>query len=241
MKFEFDSNNVNELRAVEAAVAVLLDRLPGAEQAIQFEVDKRAVQDAALGSVGRVLSSDEPLVAAVIQAQEDMMVHGTSTEPPVGLFNAEAQACPQPQGESVPSPELDSAGQPWNPELHSSSRAKVADGTWKKKRGAGKVAEVRELNGLPTTETVAKVLENVAPTPPVPPVSAPVTPPAPPVPAVPAPTSAEGKIWALISGGVVTVNQALEAARAAGLADLGVLRQADEAKKLEVLRVLEGE
>lgn len=33
-------------------------------------------------------------------------------------------------------PELDSEGQPWNAELHASTKAKVADGTWRKKRGA---------------------------------------------------------------------------------------------------------
>ena len=35
-----------------------------------------------------------------------------------------------------PAEETDSAGHTWNAELHSSSRAKVADGTWKKRRGA---------------------------------------------------------------------------------------------------------
>lgn len=32
--------------------------------------------------------------------------------------------------------ELDSAGHPWNAELHASTKSKNADGTWKKRRGA---------------------------------------------------------------------------------------------------------
>lgn len=31
--------------------------------------------------------------------------------------------------------EVDSEGQAWNPEIHASTKTKVADGTWKKKRG----------------------------------------------------------------------------------------------------------
>lgn len=254
MKFEFDSNNATELRAVEAAVAVLLDRLPAAQM-------------------------PAPLVAAVTQAQEDLMMNGASTEPPVGLVNAEVQARPQSQGESIPSPEraaalrdeaetrekpylaavdfsslpkLDSAGQPWNPELHSSSRAKVADGTWKKRRGQ-KLDGVMPNSAPPRAEPDNALIDAArgrdplpeAPTPPsVPAPPTPVTPPAPPVPAAPTPAaapSAEQKIWALITGEVVTINRVLEVARAHGHADLGALRQADEAAKAEVLKVLEGE
>jgi hypothetical protein len=199
MKFEFDSNNATELRAVEAAVAVLLDRLTPERQI--------------LGEVIDGLKAD-PLVAAVTEDQDKLEAE-TQT-----LGAAFDKAVEQVGAETVVAEELDSAGQPWNPELHSSSRAKVADGTWKKKRG----------------------VKSEAPTPPIPPAPAPVTPPAPPVP-VPAAAapSAEQKIWALITGQVVTINRVLEVARAHGHADLGALRQADEAAKAEVLRVLEGE
>ena len=119
--------------------------------------------------------------------------------------------------------ELDSAGQPWNAELHSSSRAKVADGTWKKRRGAAQAA----------TETIAQ--DDAATL--VPMQSAPPVPPAP-------TDSAEPimpKIFALITSQIVTINQAVEAAQAEGFADLGANglggapREAQEA----VLRKLE--
>lgn len=222
MKFEFDSNNATELRAVEAAVAVLLDRLTPERQI---------------------------LTEVIAGLKADPVVTETQENPEPGTPIVITETVTDNRQDRVPTvsdEELDSAGQPWNPELHSSSRAKVADGTWKKKRGAGKAVATVTGDGTGEALPPASQEERVAPAIPVPPTppAAPVTPPAPPVPvapAAPAPTSAEGKIWALISGGVVTVNQALEVARAAGLADLGALRQADEAKKLEVLRVLEGE
>ena len=124
--------------------------------------------------------------------------------------------------------ELDSASQPWSAELHSSSRAKVADGTWKKRRGAvvAPPATVQEA----TEQIAAAFAESPLATPPVP----------------PAPTaSAEPimpKIFALITSQIVTINQAVEAAQAEGFADLGANglggapREAQEA----VLRKLEG-
>ena len=70
---------------------------------------------------------------------------------------------------AVPAVELDAEGKPWDPELHASSKAKIGDGTWRKKR-----------NAAPAVPAV--------PTPP-----APVAPavPAPVVPAVPAVTVPE--------------------------------------------------
>jgi len=64
----------------------------------------------------------------------------------------------------MPSEEVDANGEMWNEELHSSSKAKNADGSWKKRRGAAKVS------------------------PPAPPSPAVITPPAPPVAATAATT-----------------------------------------------------
>ncbi len=59
----------------------------------------------------------------------------------------------------APMSELDSAGQPWNPELHASTKTKVADGTWKKKRGAGKAEpEPQAPVGAPPPPPVTKPL-----------------------------------------------------------------------------------
>ena len=104
-------------------------------------------------------------------------------------------------------PETDSSGTEWNPELHASTKAKNQDGTWKKRRGA----------------------------------AAPDAPPAPPVPPTPPATEpdSEKKIWALISGGVVTINQVQEVAAKHGCADLGALRGAAADVKAAVLAELE--
>lgn len=123
-----------------------------------------------------------------------------------------------------PAEDLDSAGQPWNAELHASTKSKNADGTWKKRRGAAQAA----------TETVAQ--DDAATLVPLP--SAPPVPPAPAAPAEPI----MPKIFALITSQIVTINQAVEAAQAEGFADLGAngLGGAPVEKQLAVLRKLEG-
>jgi hypothetical protein len=64
--------------------------------------------------------------------------------------------------EDAPEGEWDVNGEMWNEELHSSSKAKNADGTWKKRRGAAKVSP-------PTPPSPAVI------TPPPPPVAATAT------------------------------------------------------------------
>lgn len=54
--------------------------------------------------------------------------------------------------------ELDSEGKPWDPELHASSKAKIGDGTWRKKRGAAPAVPVAPV--VPVAQVV--------PAPPVP-------------------------------------------------------------------------
>lgn len=55
--------------------------------------------------------------------------------------------------EDAGAPDFDSAGMPWDERIHASSRATVADGTWRKKRGVSDelVAEV-EAEIAPITE-----------------------------------------------------------------------------------------
>lgn len=70
--------------------------------------------------------------------------------------------------------------------------------------------------------------------------AAPDAPPAPPMPPIPpVDTDSEKKIWALISGGVVTINQVQEVATKHGCADLGALRGASADVKAAVLAELE--
>jgi hypothetical protein len=92
---------------------------------------------------------------------------------------------PAPAATSTSAVELDSEGLPWDGRIHASTKAKVANGTWRTKRGvddsefARIKAELQAVMGLP--------LPAVTPAPV--PVPAPVAPPAPPavVQAVPAP------------------------------------------------------
>ena len=59
--------------------------------------------------------------------------------------------------------DLDSAGQPWDAELHSSSRAKIADGTWKKKRGVAKTEATIEAGGanVPPAPTAEPIMPKI--------------------------------------------------------------------------------
>lgn len=213
MKFEFDSNNATELRAVEAAVAVLLDRLTPERQILTEEADPlvAAVTEA---QQKRGPEAWQAIKDAVATREEDLLMNGTATAQPVGLAASE----------------LDSAGQPWNPEIHSSSRAKVADGTWKKKRGVSK-----------TPETVAEATEQIAAAFAESPIAAP-TPPVPPAPAVPTPPAPQADglvtmndIWALVTNGKTTINVVLEAAQRMGFADLGKVAQTATAEQRAAL------
>ena len=155
----------------------------------------------------------ESLQAFADQEQAALSAHSPQTEE----IAAEA---PEPQ----PAEELDSAGQPWNAELHASTKSKNADGTWKKRRGSA----AAETSLPPGGQVPPSVPDAPPPLPPAAPTATaePIMP----------------KIFALITSQIVTINQAVEAAQAEGFADLGANglggapREAQEA----VLRKLEG-
>ena len=187
MKLEFDSNNATELRAVEAAVAVLLGKQ----------------------------TADDHLEAAAQHVTEANLLTASENAPVL-------EAAEEP--DAAPADELDSSGQPWNPEHHSSGRAKVADGTWKKKRGVKPVVEEPREHAPATPEQADMAAAFSASNPPTPPV-----PPAPAVPTPPAP-QADGlvtmnDIWALVTEGKTTINVVLAAAQLMGFADLGKVAQ----------------
>lgn len=79
---------------------------------------------------------------------------------------------------------LDSKGLPWDDRIHASSRVKVADGTWRRKRGVDDATAAvieAELKGI--MPVVAEKISYIVPPPPVAePVIAAVPPPPPPVP-----------------------------------------------------------
>jgi hypothetical protein len=62
---------------------------------------------------------------------------------------------------------LDSAGLPWDKRIHSSSKAKVADGTWRKLRGVDEAlvvtveAELRAVQAIPVAPSLPSFSERI--------------------------------------------------------------------------------
>lgn len=102
-----ESTPANMLRAIRAACNELLG------ETVELRLPTAAVE-----SLQAFADQEKPAQEAVAQP-----------EPAVNTSD-EHQAHPQ------PAEELDSAGQPWNAELHASTKSKNGDGTWKKRRGA---------------------------------------------------------------------------------------------------------
>ena len=122
-------------------------------------------------------------------------------------------------------PETDSTGAEWNPELHASTKAKNQDGTWKKRRGAGKAEDAPELPSLPPG----------GPVPPGGPDSPPPLPPTPPA----APLVTMNDIYALIMNGKAVLNDVINAAQAMGFADVGAFsRDATLEQRAQLLQEL---
>lgn len=127
-------------------------------------------------------------------------LHGTTyTETAItdNLAAALAKRADEPEttAEDAGAPDFDSAGFPWNAEIHASSRATLADGTWKKKRGVSdelvakieagfKAPDAPEVPEAPVPEPDLTADAPAAPAAPEPTVDAPSTP-APDAPAAP--------------------------------------------------------
>ena len=121
--------------------------------------------------------------------------------------------------------EVDRDGLPWDARIHASGRAKVADGTWRQKRGlkdtpelkAAVEAELRQAMGAPVVSVVV----------PTPPVAAPPTAPVPAAPAAPttavqaAPSETFATLMARVGprlmSGAITEAQSLEVLTSIGL------------------------
>lgn len=111
--------------------------------------------------------------------------------------------------------EVDSAGAPFDPNIHSSSRKKNSDGTWKKRRGGP--AGAAPAANVPPPPAVA-----VATAPPPPP-AAPAAVPPPPPPGIPGVLSYRelvAKCFAATQAGKLTNDKIVELCRQAGAPDL---------------------
>lgn len=130
-----------------------------------------------------------------------------------------------PKSELTPAVEMDSTGAEWNPELHASTKTKNSDGTWKKRRGAGKAEDVPELPSLPPGGQV----------PPSVPDAPPPLPPATPA----APLVTMNDIYALITNGKAVLNDVIAGAQAMGFADVGAFsRDATPEQRAQLLAQL---
>ena len=159
---------------------------------------------------------------------------------------AAAIAAPQ-TGSPVGGVDLDKTGLPWDGRIHAESKAKIADGTWRKKRGVDPAlvatveAELRQVMGAapaaplapvapipaPQAATVTMPTAPVAPVAPPPP-PAPLAQAAPPVGSVPQDARAQfvglvGRASAAIQAGKVTQAEITQCCAAAGVPALPLL------------------
>lgn len=143
-----------------------------------------------------------------------------------------------PKLEPTPAVEMDSTGAEWNSELHASTKAKNQDGTWKKRRGAGKADEptpVQLPEGYGQVSHVPVAIEDATPAQVA--AALPPLPPTPPAPAAPLVTMND--IYALITNGKAVLNDVIAAAQAMGFADVGAFsRDATPEQRAQLLAQL---
>lgn len=134
----FDSDST--LRVAANMIAALIEARKADDVALKANYGEREVSKAA------ALEAPPAAVAAEVPP------------PPPPVESVAANTAP------AAGVELDSAGQPWNELLHSSSREKIKDGTWRKRRNSGNGAASDDVLPLVTPPAVAAV----APPPPPP-------------------------------------------------------------------------
>jgi hypothetical protein len=155
---------------------------------------------------------------------------------PVAPVAAETPATVPPPPSVLPEPpaappSVDASGLPWDARIHSESKATVADGTWRKRRGADPelVKQVEaELRGESPAAAVSASAPTVAdiPAPPAPAV-VPPPPAAVPLAPAPAPETAPARtladLSAAVAQGKIKMTDLIEQAQAHGCADVVAL------------------
>lgn len=124
-----------------------------------------AEADLAFGSAAAPLAPAPSIaVAAPLQTAQEATgatsstasasVHEIPAPPPANTAATVAPPAP-PTQTHAPGVELDSAGLPWDARIHSESKSKIADGTWRQKRGVDKTlladveAELKRVMAIP--------------------------------------------------------------------------------------------
>lgn len=195
------------------------------------------------------LNSDNPADAELIQrlfapgAQAQLSLDLAPPEPPAVTPSAPeavaAIAVPlppfaPPEPPAAP-PSVDASGLPWDARIHSESKATVADGTWRKRRGVDpELVKQVEAELRAATEPSAAAVSASTPTVaeiPAPPSSPAVVPPPPaPIPEAapaPAPEAAPARtltdLSAAVAQGKLKMTDLIEQAQAQGCADVVAL------------------
>jgi hypothetical protein len=138
MRIEFDTNNAREVMAVRAAIDSLAGRSVALEVPLSVATPTPDLPEAE--TVEAPLSP--PTAGAAADTAADPAI---STAPPT-LAPAVAPST---------GADVDSQGLPWDARIHSSNRQKIADGTWRKKRGVSDTlvetvsAELRQIMAAP--------------------------------------------------------------------------------------------
>lgn len=209
----------NMLRAIRAACNELLG-----DTTAELVAPKAAEQETLAAAFDKTVESvGAPAVAQALLAQQaedplapTVWAQGLN-EPPMGQPQADAH-------------ETDSTGAEWNPELHASTKAKNQDGTWKKRRGAGKETDAVQDMGKDLLELSKEQNPQVAR-------DLPPLPPTPPAPATPLVTMND--IYALITNGKAVLNDVIAGAQAMGFADVGAFsRDATPEQRAQLLAQL---
>lgn len=153
--------------------------------------------------------------APVIQTEAPATETATETVPLPPFALPEPPATP---------PSVDAAGLPWDARIHSESKATVADGTWRKRRGVDPelVKQVEaELRGEPAVAATPEVTEPSASIP-VPPAPAVIPPPPAPTPEA-APARSLADLSAAVAQGKLKMTDLIEQAKLQGCADVVAL------------------
>lgn len=229
-----ESTPANMLRAIKAACGELLKSEQAAQhnsRAAELHAAAEAETDKAEGCL--TAHNEQLARGGLIEAAAFYRVGEQPSEQTV-LANAFDAAVEQVGAQTVAAalatdgPNTDSSGAEWNPELHASTKAKNQDGTWKKRRGAGKETDaVQDMGKDPlelSKEQNPQVARDLPPLPPAPPA---------------APLVTMNDIYALITNNKCVLNDVIAAVQAMGFADVGAFsRDATPEQRAQLLQEL---
>lgn len=166
IEFTADQLEPRESTALIAFLVALGGEKPATVDAVKvgITVDSAAMAEALRDAAQVVRNGADPLPSEQLIAQAA----------------AQASALPPPAvAEELP--EVDADGIPWDERIHSSSKAIVADGTWRKKRGVNEVYFGEVVAELQAAQEGEPTAPPAPPAPPAPEVASAPVPPPPPV------------------------------------------------------------